>query len=269
MKIYLDYNLFVYLYDGSKPDLSAKVDELSDRHSFPYSPAHMEEIATGLIKPTKINPIDRLIQAYQKIESISRISRNLELICRTEYGPMVSIEEPPLECFRRVVRYYDRNPIVERREEHMLASFKATDPDGSLANRVSNHDEDFLQATPEGYGGRLESILNLDNYLGIKCKAVGIKDVTNWSSFRHSFHVTERAIEIAMNYLEEIRYRPEAVRKSRSRMHDVSHCIYASDCQQFITFDDRLRDKVTVVYRYFNIPTQVLTLEEFLANKYD
>ncbi|WP_186259817.1 hypothetical protein [Burkholderia gladioli] len=151
----------------------------------------------------------------------------------------------------------------------MLASFKATDPDGSLANRVSNHDEDFLQATPEGYGGRLESILNLDNYLGIKCKAVGIKDVTNWSSFRHSFHVTERAIEIAMNYLEEIRYRPEAVRKSRSRMHDVSHCIYASDCQQFITFDDRLRDKVTVVYRYFNIPTQVLTLEEFLANKYD
>ena len=155
MKIYLDYNLFAYLYDESKPDLSAKVNELSDRHSFPYSPAHMEEIATGLIKPTKIDPIDRLIQAYQKIDSISRISRNLELICRTAYGPMVSIEESPLECFRRVVRYYDRNPIVERREEHMLASFKATDPDGSLANRVSNHDEDFLQATPEGYGGAL------------------------------------------------------------------------------------------------------------------
>ena len=81
--------------------------------------------------------------------------------------------------------------------------------------------------------------------------------------------MTERAIEIAMNYLEEIRYRPEAVGKSRSRMHDVSHCIYASDCQQLITFDDRLRDKATVVYQYFNIPTQVLTLEEFLANKYD
>lgn len=52
-------------------------------------------------------------------------------------------------------------------------------------------------------------------------------------------------------------------------MHDVTHCIYATGCDQFVTHDKRLNDKVRAVYRYFGVPTRVLTLEEFVARDYD
>jgi hypothetical protein len=63
-------------------------------------------------------------------------------------------------------------------------------------------------------------------------------------------------------------YRPEHVDNSRSHMHDVTHCVYATGCQQFVTNDKRLYDKVGAVYRYFDVPTQVMKFEDFLAHDY-
>jgi hypothetical protein len=265
MRIYLDYNLFAYLYEGTRPDLHAKVEALSARHMFPYSPAHMEEIATALARPSSIEPIDRLIAAFRKLEDISRISGDFELF-PAKYGPIVLKEERPLECFRRVVMHYDRNPIVEENEELMLASFKDGDQDGMLANKISNLPENFLLDSE--HGRDLELKLHFKSNLPFICKVHGVKDFT-WLEISGHFPVLERAIELVMNFLEQVRYRPEHVSKSRSRMHDVTHCIYASACQQFVTNDKRLYDKASAVYRYFGVPTRVLMLEEFAANDYD
>jgi len=265
MKIYLDYNLFAYLNDGGRPDLQAKVEALSDRYKFPYSPAHMEDIASALAYPSTLELIDQLPAVSRKLDNVSRISRNIELF-PTDYGPMILKEEHPLECFRRVLLHYDINPIIEENEGQMLASFKDGDPDGKVANRVSNLPDDFL--LDSDHGRLLELKLYSDSNLLITCKVHAVKSFT-WPEISGHFPVLERAIEVAMNFLEEVRYRPESVSKSRSRMHDVTHCIYASGCQQFVTNDKRLYDKVKAVYRYFCVPTRVLTLEEFVASSYD
>lgn len=265
MKIYLDYNLFVYLHEGGRPDLHAKVRALSDQHTFPYSPAHMEEIATALANPSSIEPIDQLVAAFQKLDSVSRISGNVELF-PAESGPMVLKNERPHECFRRVLRYYDRNPILEENEELRLASFKDGDPHGKLANKMSNRPDDLL--LDSDLERDLQIKLYFDCDLPFRCKAHGVKGFT-WPEISGHFTVLERTIEVTMNFLEQVRYRPEPVRKSRSRMHDVTHCIYASGCEQFVTNDKRLYDKAKAVYRYFGVPTRVLTLEEFIAHDYD
>lgn len=265
MKIYLDYNLFAYLYEGNRPDLHAKVRALSDRHTFPYSPAHIEEIATALAPPLSVEPTDRLVVAIRKLKSVSQISGNVELF-PAESGPMVLKNEQPYECFRRVLLHYDRNPIIEQNEGRMLVSFKDGDPHGRFANEMSNLPDDFL--LDSDLGRVLELKLHFDRDLPFRCKAHGVKGFT-WPEISGHFPVLERTIEVAMNFLEQVRYRPEHVSKSRSRMHDVTHCIYASGCQQFVTNDKRLYDKVRAVYRYFGVPTRVLTLEEFFAHDYD
>lgn len=91
MRIYLDYNLFAYLHEGTNPALQAKVSALSDRHEFPCSPAHMEEIASALARPSDTPPLDRLAAAFCKIDDVSRISRNVQL-SPTTLGPMVTKE---------------------------------------------------------------------------------------------------------------------------------------------------------------------------------
>jgi len=78
--------------------------------------------------------------------------------------------------------------------------------------------------------------------------------------------VLEHVFEILMNYLEEIRFRPEDVKKSRSRMHDVTHAIYATKADIFVTGDDRFYHKVRVAYNFLGVPTKVLFLDDFLKN---
>jgi len=110
--------------------------------------------------------------------------------------------------------------------------------------------------------------LHFDVVLPLICKARGIKGFS-WPEISGQFSVIERAIEIAMNFLEEIRYRPEHIKKSRSRIHDVTHSIYATGCEFLVTHDKRFHHKVKAVYRYFDIPTKVLTLDEFIATDFD
>jgi len=225
----------------------------------------MEEIATGLAQASSGDAEDRLVSVSRKLNSVSRISRDVELF-PADSGPMVLKVEPPLDCFRRVVMHYDRNPIVEANEEQMLASFKDGDPQGKRANTMSNLPEDFL--IDSDYGEDLRMKLHFDHDLPFRCKVHGVKGFT-WPEISRHYPVLERTIELAMNFLEDVRYRPEQVAKSRSRMHDVTHCIYATGCQQFITNDKRLYDKVRAVYRYFGVPTRVLMLEEFLVADHD
>ncbi|MDR0776812.1 MAG: hypothetical protein LBE81_09275 [Azonexus sp.] len=225
----------------------------------------MEEIATALANPSSMELIDQLISTFQKLDSIARISRNFELLPAVS-GPVILKEEHPLECFRRVVMHYDKNPIIEENERQMLASFKENDQGGKLASKMSNLPEDFLLDSEHGRNLKLKLHFNSD--LPFICKAHGVKDLT-WNEISGHFPVIERAVELAMNFLEQVRYRPEHISKSRSRMHDVTHCIYASACQQFVTNDKRLYDKAKAVYRYFGVPTRVLMLEEFIASDYD
>jgi hypothetical protein len=54
--------------------------------------------------------------------------------------------------------------------------------------------------------------------------------------------------------------------KYRSRMHDVTHAIYAGAADVFVTGDKRYRQRVKAAYNFLRIPTKVLSTEEFLAS---
>lgn len=70
-----------------------------------------------------------------------------------------------------------------------------------------------------------------------------------------------------LNIMEKAGYRQET-KDSRPnltrRMHDVSHAIYASAAQYFVTNDRRLAAKTTAAYHLLGLKTKVLGKEEFL-----
>lgn len=49
---------------------------------------------------------------------------------------------------------------------------------------------------------------------------------------------------------------------------DSSHAYYATFSDYFITNDNGLRLKAMILYKYFNIPTRVLTVKEFITHRF-
>lgn len=63
------------------------------------------------------------------------------------------------------------------------------------------------------------------------------------SATKNDFTELQHCIAVLFNVLEIVGFRPEATKKARSRMHDVSHSIYASQCDFFIVEDNKFREK--------------------------
>jgi hypothetical protein len=266
-KIYLDYNVFTYYFDGKREGLREKIDQLKKHYIFPYSPAHMEEIAVLLMKhkPETKEFDNAMIVAYEKIKSIADLTDNFELLPNIE-GSTIERSESPFECFKRVIKYYAVNKAIESLEEERLAILKEADKDGELSRKISNLKEDFLSEKEYEHGLRFrlyfDEVLSLR--LALEARKHGIKEY-KWPDLSKSHRLLEDVIEITMNYIEEVRYKPEKISKSRSRMHDISHSIYATAADYIVSDDERFVSKTKATYNYFNIPTKIMNLNQFMV----
>ena len=268
-KIYLDYNIFTYYFDGKHDGLREKIDQLKKHYILSYSPAHMEEVAVLLMKhkPKTKEFDDAMLVTYEKIKSIADLTDNFELLPNTE-GPIIERREHPFECFKRVIKGYTANETIESLEEERLATLKETDKDGELSKKVSNLKEDFLSEEEYEHGLKLRLYIDriLSLRLALEARKHGIKEY-KWPDLSKSHRLLEDIIEITMNYIEEVRYKPEKISKSRSRMHDISHSIYATAADYFVSNDQRFVSKIKATYNYFGIPTKVMTLDQFMVKE--
>lgn len=183
----------------------------------------------------------------------------------TTLGPMVTKEEQPLDCFLRVMRHYRREPVVEKNDWCMRDFVKKANVCEDISNQMPNLPSDFLANSEDRENLLLELLLRSD--LPLICRAHGVSDIY-WPTISYHFPVLQRAIELTMGFLDETSYLPEQVRQPRPLRHEVAHSIYASGCEQFITNNKRLYDKVKVSYTYLSIPTEVLMVEDFVSRGY-
>lgn len=80
-----------------------------------------------------------------------------------------------------------------------------------------------------------------------------------------------KLLECVMEYLHKVLsrcgfHRDKDIRKTISGIHDVSHSIYATYCNYFVTLDANFRKRVEAIYYYLGINTELLSFEE-LKNK--
>ncbi|MEX5571136.1 hypothetical protein Q1J55_25315 [Pseudomonas syringae] len=263
--IYLDYNLFESYRVDDVLGLRAAIDGIKDEYTLPYSPAHLEDLASSLMwkdhEEAEISPLMELSQ--DRLQNIIDISKMVELLPAPGHQPTQITEEHPGECLLRVLKHFDSNRWLDVRESDLLENLKATDAGGARSKRISNLPVNFLSSTE--YDSEITYKYTSDLGLMKKQRDAGLTDL-KWPEISKSHEVLEHVFEVLMNYLEEIRFRPEDTKKARSRMHDVTHAIYATKADYFITGDVRFHHKVSAVYDYLQVPTKVVALSDFLEH---
>lgn len=247
-KLYLDHNIISYLRKHEYPKLNEKIHLLKQNNQIIYSPAHIEEIAVSKMRE---NSDDETIN--KELNFLSEISNNNELLPTTR-EKLELVKEQPVVCFERVVSdYYRLNDDAEEIEHNVIID---ANKNGLEEPREMNNikPEDIFQNI--NYKQKIvqslidEKIIQKNDY----------SEVLNWKfkDFRNRFYILEAYINLAANVLEWIGYYREKEAKSRSRMHDVSHIIYSSHCNTFITADKNLYMKTKAVFSLLEIKTKVI-----------
>ena len=82
---------------------------------------------------------------------------------------------------------------------------------------------------------------------------------------RASFKATEQMIDICFRSLHDAGFGLETKRKTRSAIHDVSHAIYATMADIFVSRDERMLSKIKAVFSFLKVECVAYSPDEFLA----
>ena len=252
MKIYLDYNVLIFLKDKKSSEINS--EELEKKianyklngHCFFFSPAHLEELAVSkrhsdVDDEVIIRDIGYFTYFFGK-NSIR--PKDDSVVFRTEY---------PETCYNRAISGSYLNDCVESLSKERLKIIKSIKKNNSQ-KMLDKSDFDVL----------------IDHLRNIEFEAfsdiIVYKDENTLSLIRNSFNFRQNAIETLSHLCELKNIYPEKIKNSRSRLYDISHIIYASYTELFITNDAKLLQKAKIIYDFLNIKTEVLSLKELLSN---
>jgi len=270
--IYLDMNIVADMIADRSPVIGPKVSRLKSLgFIFPYSPAHMEE--TAVIFRAQEDEETAKNQIIQQLIFIKELSNSTEYLPTGNDTPISVVTECPSVCFKRVIDNYEVSYWAEGNDE-VFMSFKNNDS----FRKVFGEDGTFLFEERRQAFGIEPSVNELpENELfsdkkvlkAVEAKLANygleISNLPTSEDLLNSHRKTELLLSLLFNFMEEIGYRGEKFRKSRSRMHDVSHAIYATRANFFVSRDSKLISKTKAVYHLLGIPTVVLTVDEFCA----
>jgi len=262
--------------------LSKKVEQLKIRnYKFLYSPAHIEEIAVIL----RSEPNQELAIEYinDGLSFISSLTNNNEYL--PHVNGVVPSKEPPRVCYERVTKDYESTTIFAEDNEEFLQSFKNKDSCEEYMKKNGGTDiniesmplfenfqkfnkidkQEINRISPESVFESEGILKALDNYLFLY--GYSTKILPKYLELKDNFQKLELIIGLMFNFLEQVGYRTEKKGKYRSRMHDVTHGIYATKSDYFIIGDKRYREKAKAIYSYLKIPSQIYSKEEFIELK--
>ncbi|WP_206426990.1 hypothetical protein [Burkholderia gladioli] len=253
-KLYLDFNVISYLRSGQHQALTTAFNQATKAHLVVFSPAHLEDIAAAAIRDKTPQSITNA-----EIEFLAEIAgRNaLRPITRNQ---VVLYDESPQDCYSRVVDHYHNNDWAEQIEAEVIDDAHER-PAGSPRESNNISPEDIL--SPIIYRELIVRGLANKGLIGRDEQDAAL--LWKFTDLKDRFSVLETYINLAANLLEKIGYYREARDRSRARLHDVSHIIYAAYCDTFVTADKKLAKKAQAIYSLLGIGTRVLLNTEFEA----
>jgi len=257
-EIYLDMNIIIdymnYYKDYKNIELVKKINFIGKNNQnirFPYSPAHIEEIAVINRKSTK---------------SKKYINQNFRIICKLtlnyEYYPPYfdkNIDfkfENPRICYQRVMKDYDATMYAENLEYGKVEKWKSIQLSITLEN--------LNKISPKDIFLNIEILNSLKKILEIPLR----DNIPTYEDIYTKFYLLEGIFELIFDFLDYIGYKNDKQvykrEKHRSRMHDITHAIYATKASIIVTNDNNFRDKLLSIYTLLKVPTVILSKEEFL-----
>lgn len=268
MNIYEDY--------FSRRDLEVRTDiETAKTYyvKYYYSPAHIEELA--FILRSEDDEEKALKYIYDRLINISNLTKNFEFL--PSHSSIVTTTEHPTVCFKRVIDNYDATLLAEANEKFVFSikdqkTLREYYGDDEILNidtfddLQKNFDIDKRELndiSPEKLFSTQKVINAFNSIMSNYC--LSMDTLPKWEHLKDSHKEIEGIMALLYNFLEKIGFKSEPLKKLCSRMHDVSHGIYATGADILVTGDDKFYKKTKAIYSLLEVPTLVLSKSEFNA----
>jgi hypothetical protein len=243
--IYFDHNAALDVMHGRNEDLAkAVLREKSSGSRFVYSPAHMEEIAF-ILRQAQLSDEECERHTPEHIQFFSDFTDNWEFLPAEGEDPTVLKQEHPGICYGRVIDGYEWTYFAEGVSETLRDLVNVPRPRATPIDAF----EEKQVATRFGFRRGVFS---------------GGGDPPYGAELRRTHKTAERWIDIAFRSLEEAGFDLEAKKKNRSAIHDVSHAIYGSRADIFVSGDKKLLRKSKATFHMLKAQTRVMSVEEFM-----
>ena len=280
MKVYLDFQIFDRCTKNS--EIKEFIMKQRDTCDFFCSTAHIEE----LYRATKNAGTN--LENQKKAQAL-RTSIE-QVCCRGILNPggykqgITLRDESIEECLYRIKKYDTREEIESGAES--LSEQHNQPPSFSHNYNCSNEkwkviwDEDRTKHDI-AERNRCDNICNQMCMLYKKlcqvygefeaqyriceaCKSVCPICPASYKDMKYFYGRLEYVIEQLSRALSKVGYyREKDERRFNSGEYDITHIIYGTYCDYFVTEDKRLYNKAKAIYYYLQVPTEVLTLKEF------
>lgn len=277
---YLDHNVIVALFKNERPGLREHIDARKGvGYVYPYSPAHIEEVAV-IFRDQKVpEEADRLVAEH--LQLIEGVSDGWELLPEGA-NPTRLVQESPRVCMGRVLVDYDLTLAAEENERSLMSrkSAKAFDAvqEEFGADLRAGPGVGLFEERRAAYGADAKKVSGLDEEAVFRDSHVleglrqklwnygwNLEAMPKGGDLLRSHKDRELVVNLVLSLLEEVGYRADKFEKYRSRMHDVTHAIYAAAADIFVSGDERYRKRVRATYHFLGFKTRVLSIEEFIA----
>lgn len=270
--LYLDHNIYIETLENM--ELRERLKSLSEENlQCVYSPAHIEEIYK--VEANENSPHKDKMKELMNI--ISEVTKNMEIL-PTDSELMIT-KEPPKRCYSRVKGIDTR----ERVEQDSKIKFDVDTANYKKALDADKHNSSISTIEPDKiwefpsvkaiidefnenrekiigrYNNSLEvqllELLNVDKKLPDSfCLQQG-----NFAMLKSSHKQLEYTIETLFRILNYSGYNAEKSEKTTiSGTHDVSHSIYATKADYFLSTDRRFVKKCQAVYHFLGLNKSVI-----------
>ena len=242
--LYFDYNVLIYLKKN------IQLSNIKKEYQYVYSPAHIEELANS-IRKNNFEYTDSLIN---DLSYLSNLTNNFEFLTSKEYG-ICLMQENPYEPLKRVIDDYNGTEISERLEKEFL--YDRPQIRNNLPSKVKGSTINGILNTPQA-----QAILEQNTWWYSDYKCFPNKALF-WEKYKKNHKFLFESLEQIVNVIEILDNNPEPAEKFQSHLHDVTHLIYATHSDIFVTNDKRLRAKANEIYDFLKIPCKVIDYTDF------
>ena len=279
-KIYLDYQIFDFC---SKDDKLKALLRKQNEFDYYCSTAHVEE----LHRARSNAKTEKNTQQAQNVQTV------IELLCvKGILNPSIDNgiilkDEPFTECYKRVANFDTTATISEVAQEvkechnqspslshdyHSKTNEKWTAiwDERCVTDRINELNScdlnkcnlsDLYNRLSNEYGSQ-EALLEIADYN--KSAYSTTIAFSCFNEIKAPYSKLEYVIEQLARLLDRVGYNREGnLKKYNSAEYDISHMIYGTYCDFFVTADNRLYEKAKAIYYYLQVPTTVLHFEDF------
>lgn len=269
---YLDHNILIESLNDSSIDKAIRELKDSDIQCV-YSPAHIEEIYKALVEQRSV---------YQKIANqllykISNYTNDIEFLPSSS-GVTVK-KENPFTCYKRVSELDTTKRVYSDSKKRFISdksNYKKMQENNKNSKYISNipYDQIWKQDTINNTLNEINKNIKIVIEQNNQSMDTFTASLKGWDyrlpedfKFREGSYSYLQNTQYELTYTIEILfrilnhngyYRDQKEKTSISGTHDVSHAIYATKANWFITTDERFANRCKAVYYYLGVPTEVI-----------